>query len=141
MLEDLFPGLRGAAYRITSPKSWAYNCVAWSAGDSAHRWWPSEDDRDHWPVGVAREESLSGFQAAFFVLGYRQCDHADFEEGMEKVAIYADAQGNPLHVARQLASGRWTSKLGALEDIEHDLHHLEGEHYGQVALVMKRRSP
>ncbi len=138
MLEDLFPGLRGKTYRITSPKSWAYNCVAWAAGDPVHRWWPSEDDCDHWPAEVARAESVSGFQAAFAVLGYHQCDHAELEEGMEKIAIFADALGSPLHVARQLPSGRWTSKLGALEDIEHDLRDLEGEHYGQVALVMKR---
>jgi len=47
----------------------------------------------------------------------------------------------PLHVARQLPSGRWSSKLGALQDIEHDLHDLEGTEYGSVVLVMKRTLP
>jgi hypothetical protein len=35
-------------------------------------------------------------------------------------------------------NGRWTSKMGILEDIEHALHDLEGIEYGVVALVMKR---
>src|SRR5688572_26170730 len=106
MLEDLFPGLRDKSYQITSPPSWAYNCVAWAADDPAHRWWPSEDDRDYWPAEVARVESLDAFQAAFETLGYGNCDHAGLEDGIEKIAIFADAHGTPLHVARQLPSGR-----------------------------------
>ncbi len=52
--------------------------------------------------------------------------------------MFADALGLPTHAARQLASGRWTSKLGKAEDIEHDLHDLEGDLYGIVVLLMKR---
>jgi hypothetical protein len=37
-LEALFPRLRGTAYRITSPASEVYNCIAWAAGDTEH-WW------------------------------------------------------------------------------------------------------
>jgi hypothetical protein len=38
-----------------------------------------------------------------------------------------------------MASGRWTSKLGLLEDIEHAQHNaLEGAEYGIVGVVMKR---
>jgi hypothetical protein len=44
----------------------------------------------------------------------------------------------PKHAARQLPSGRWTSKLGPMEDIEHALHDLTGMAYGSVVLVMKR---
>lgn len=36
---------------------------------------------------------------------------------------------------------RWTSKLGELEDIEHDLTDLEGAAYGKVVLLMKRATP
>ena len=55
--------------------------------------------------------------------------------------MFADDQGTPLHAARQLPNGRWTSKLGELEDIEHVLHDLEGAAYGSVVLVMKRPVP
>lgn len=41
---------------------------------------------------------------------------------------------------RQLPDGKWTSKLGALEDIEHDrLDALEGDDYGRVVAYMKRQ--
>jgi hypothetical protein len=40
-----------------------------------------------------------------------------------------------------LVSGRWTSKLGNAEDIEHELRALEGEIYGAVALILKRLRP
>ena len=50
--------------------------------------------------------------------GYHECDNADFEDGYEKVAIYADATG-PSHMARSLPNGKWTSKIMKMEDIEH----------------------
>jgi hypothetical protein len=52
--------------------------------------------------------------------------------------LFVDARGVPTHAARLLPSGLWTSKLGEWEDIEHDLHALEGDVYGTVALLLKR---
>jgi hypothetical protein len=49
--------------------------------------------------------------------------------------------GKPTHVAGQLVTGRWTSKLGESEDIEHGLRDLEGDVYGVVVLVMQRPLP
>lgn len=51
---------------------------------------------------------------------------------------FADADSIPTHAARQLPNGRWTSKLGFLEDIEHDLHDVAGEAYGTVVVLLKR---
>jgi hypothetical protein len=62
------------------------------------------------------------------------------ETGLEKVAIFAKGE-TALHVARQLPSGKWTSKIGRWEDIEHDLLALEGERYGEVAQIMQRGVP
>jgi hypothetical protein len=42
------------------------------------------------------------------------------------------------HAARQLPSGRWISKLGPSEGIEHRLHDLTGMVYGALVLGMKR---
>ena len=50
-------------------------------------------------------------------------------------------QGVPLHAARHVPSGRWTSKLGELEDIEHALDGLEGTEYCSVVQIMKRPLP
>jgi hypothetical protein len=63
-----------------------------------------------------------------------------FEEGYEKVALFA-LLGAPKHAARQVPGGRWTSKLGEREDIEHELHALTGQVYGSVARVLKRTPP
>jgi hypothetical protein len=136
-LEDLFPGLRGQAYEVKSPKDGRYNCIAWAAGDTLRWWWPDADGEDTWPPGVPRAETVEAFRAAFATLGYDACDHEYLEEGYEKVALFA-LEGAPKHAARQLDTGRWTSKLGPREDIEHELHDLTGMAYGSVVLVMKR---
>jgi hypothetical protein len=57
--------------------------------------------------------------------------------GVEKIAIYVRSD-IPSHVARQLPNGKWTSKLGLREDIEHDLEALEGPEYGSVVLILSR---
>jgi hypothetical protein len=136
-LEEVFPGLRGQPYQVTSPRDDDYNCIAWAAGDNRNWWWPDEDQEDTWPAGVDRAETVSAFRDAFATLGYVLYDHDQLEEGYEKVALFA-LLGAPKHAARQLRSGRWTSKLGPMEDIEHGLHDLTGMAYGSVVMVMKR---
>ncbi|MCY7407984.1 MAG: hypothetical protein LH631_11575, partial [Alkalinema sp. CAN_BIN05] len=49
----------------------------------------------------------------------------------------ATSDARPQHVARQLPNGLWTSKLGRLEDIEHELDGLSGDLYGTVQKFMK----
>jgi hypothetical protein len=89
-----------------------------------------------------REETVAGFIKAFGQLGYVVCDTGELESGYERLAIYADESGTPTHMARQLTSGRWTSKLGELEDIEHlTLEQLSGSDYGQAVQFLKRKLP
>jgi hypothetical protein len=145
MVEQLlraFPRLRVDLFRVTSPRDLTYNCIAWAAGVMDAYWWPVGDGwPPYWPEGVPREETLAAFQAAFAALGYLPCAREEHEPGFEKVALFVATTGCPTHAARQLASGRWTSKLGKAEDIEHDLRALEGEVYGSVVLVLKRPLP
>jgi hypothetical protein len=85
-----------------------------------------------------RQETTTAFQQAFASLGYELCGDAKFETGFEKIAIYAIG-GNPTHAARQLPDGRWVSKLGELEDIQHaTLDVLSGGPYGSVVAVLRR---
>jgi hypothetical protein len=88
-----------------------------------------------------RELTSEAFRHAFATLGYSHCQGEEPEPGYEKVALFADADGNPTHAARQLSTGQWTSKLGKAEDIEHRLHDLEGEVYGRVVWIVKRECP
>lgn len=137
-IEIVFPGLAAEDYRITSSANADYNCIAWAAEDMSKWWWPGSDPkREYWPSGVPRETSVNAFQSAFGLLGYFPCTEEKPEPGFEKIALFADASGMPKHAARQLATGRWTSKLGRMEDIEHELRALEGSVYGSVVLILE----
>ncbi len=88
-----------------------------------------------------REETISAFLRLFGKLGYVVCESATLEPAFEKVAIYATL-GVPTHAARQLPHGRWESKLGPWERIEHDVDALEGtgpNEYGRIVQIMRRR--
>lgn len=137
-LERDYPNLKNTTYQITSPDTLDYNCIAWAAGDTTKWWWPDQDFIHYWPPNVPREETLEAFILMFETLGYQVFLQADFESGWEKIAIYAK-NDKPRHAARQLPNGKWTSKIGQYEDIEHDsLMGLEGDLYGQVVCLMRR---
>jgi hypothetical protein len=141
-IERSFAGLRSGAYTITSPASPAYNCAAWAAGETGRCWDPALTEGNFWPLGVPRELSLTNLTASFATLGFTVSDTPDLEVGIEKLALYADEHGLPTHMARQLPSGAWTSKLGVSEDIEHEtLAALEGPIYGKIARLLRRRRP
>lgn len=136
-LVDSFPGLLGAGYLFTSQATPDYNCIGWAAGEDDRWWWPDAAGVAYWPESVPREESLSAFVAAFATLGYAPSDNSSNEPGVVKIALYARS-GVPTHAARQLGNGRWTSKLGQSEDIEHDLVGLVGSVYGDVAMILAK---
>ncbi|MEO1396223.1 MAG: hypothetical protein AAFV90_25275 [Cyanobacteria bacterium J06634_5] len=143
-LEQQFPNLARAGYTITSPDTIDYNCVAWAAETEDEWWWPDAMGQEYWPIGVPREETLSAFIAAFGTIGYEVCDDASLEPGFLKLAIYGDAQKVPRHVARQLANGEWTSKIGQYEDIRHKtLEALTGDPpaYGKIIQIMRQAIP
>jgi hypothetical protein len=81
---------------------------------------------------------MYAFKEAYRTLGFEVCQSKELEEGYEKVAIFSNQYGKPTHAARQIESGKWTSKCGSAEDIVHELKGLEGDQYGSVACIMKR---
>jgi len=128
-LRDLFPKLTEDNHEITSPQTIKYNCVAWAASDT-QRWW---QPGSFWPVDSTRDDhGIGTLIAAFEKVGYEVCDDGDSEPDVEKVALYGSALMYT-HTARQLPDGRWTSKLGRLEDITHDnTDVIAGSDYGEV---------
>jgi hypothetical protein len=139
MIETYFPALSRESYEVTSPRARSYNCIAWAAGDQEHWWWPGPPEEGYWPDAAPRELSIPAFVAAFGLLGFQECMDASLEAGFEKVALYLK-EGSPTHAARQLTDGRWTSKLGKLEDIMHEsLDALRGEIYGEAKVFLRRR--
>lgn len=136
-LEDLFPDLPTVGYRITSPSTPDYNCIAWAVGDNRLRW--DFAPGYYWPRRVPRNGLVETVVQLFKTLKFMTCETGDSEPEFEKVALYA-VENAFTHVARQTPDGKWTSKLGTLEDISHDSPEgLEGDEYGQVVRYMKRR--
>jgi len=133
-----FPNLVKTGYKITSPQDPTYNCIAWAATETDRWWWPNP--LYYWPSGIPREESLEAFVQAYATMGFSVCKDGALESGFEKIAIYVDPNGTPTHAARQLPTGKWTSKLGKFEDIEHpETSGLHGSVYGSVAIFIKRQ--
>lgn len=122
---------------LTSARTLTYNCIAWAMGDTSKVWWPFGFDDSYWPPGVNRSLKRVSFEDAFWCEGYRKCSDGALVEGTEKVCLYEN-NGKPTHAARQLPNGRWTSKLGPDEDVEHDLNDLTGRRYGRPTVYFSR---
>jgi hypothetical protein len=145
-----FPNLHSGNHRGKGPQEndEDYNCIAWGAGRTGHIWEPFPQDPAedyYWPAGVPRDYELTSLVMAYETEGFvaRTDDgkpvDGSLEEGIEKVALYADGP-EYMHAARQLETGKWTSKMGLGELIEHDKpSDLEGPAYGAVAKYMKRK--
>lgn len=136
-----FPLLEQTDYLVTSEKTPEYNCIAWAAGDVNRWWWPDSMEQAYWPQNSPREESLEAFLHVYQSLGYELCENEEHEPTYEKIALFVSTNGIPTHAARQVPNGRWTSKLGREEDIEHSLRSLEGPLYGTVSKVLRRKRP
>lgn len=140
--EARFPQLSPGNCRVTSPPANRYNCIAWAVGTEDEWWWPERFS--YWPPGVPRQATLAAFLAAFATRGFEQCSNGLHEPGFEKIALYGHQEPLagvtvPSHAARQLLNGHWTSKMGALEDIEHLMpEDVCGPAYGSVIAFMKR---
>ena len=143
-------------WRLRSPWSDSYQCVAWAACHTDRKWWPYHHSEFYWPPNLPRitpspfsslppPTPVDYLVQGFVTLGYARCVRRDFEFGYQKVAIYAN-DGGATHMARQhFFSNVWLSKPGYLEDIIHeDLRDIEGDMeitagtYGEVAQVLKR---
>jgi hypothetical protein len=136
-----FPNLKKLGFRKTSEPD-SYNCIAYAIGDLTRFWWPGEylpSSVDYWPPDIPNEATLDAFTHAFATVGYVRCEDGGPEPGHEKVALYA-IESEIRHAAKQQIDGKWRSKLGPDEDIEHTLAGLEGPFYGIVVAFLKRPS-
>ncbi len=148
MREDIdrhYPKLSEAGYEITSEATPHYNCIAWAAGDST-RWWecsedgPIEEPGVYWPEGARYGFGLDALISAYERMGYELDPDGgpELDEGYDKVALYAE-NGEWRHAAKLLKNGRWSSKLGDLEDVSHDSpEDVCGPFNGELACFMRR---
>jgi hypothetical protein len=113
------PRLPASDHRITSQPSDDYNCVGWvrreyDAYIAPGLFWPSDVVREP-RLG---EPDLDAFVRLFEAWGWERCDGPELEDGFLKIAIYS-REGSFQHVAKQLPSGAWSSKMGEAHDLRH----------------------
>ncbi len=136
-LAGLFPNVSNDNHQVTSKRTPAYNCIAWAAGMD-NVWWDPAPGYT-WPDSATRDYTYAALVSAYEAIGFVQCDNENVEPSFEKIALYGSA-GSWTHAARQLPTGKWTSKLGRAEDIEHSCPaDLCGAEYGVVICVMRRQ--
>jgi hypothetical protein len=118
-LYERLPRLEPTNHTLTSQDTDKYNCVAWITRDM-ERWW---EPGFYWPPGVPEPDSpendLGCYLTLFEELGYEACAGPDLEPGFLKIALYARDEAFH-HVAKQLRSGAWSSKIGYSFDLRHD---------------------
>jgi hypothetical protein len=137
-LEELFPALSSSGYSKSSEADPAYNCFAFAVHDTGQYWQKVAVHGYYWPL--ERDDRIEDWVKALSLHNFKLTDTGDLEPGFEKVCIYMNDDGSPEHVARQLESGEWTSKIGKREDIQHaTLAALEGKEYGDATIFMKRK--
>lgn len=123
---------------VTSTPTADYNCIAWAADDKSRWWWPT--GKWYWPgrrKGPDVPPTIGAFVVAFRTLGYEQCADGSLVPGIEKVALYGIGDVVK-HAARQLPSGRWTSKCGRGADVEHTLPQMNCGAYGAPIAFLSR---
>jgi hypothetical protein len=142
----------GVNSEITSLKdlpSNAYNCVAFALGEenSIADMLVFSKRIDLTACGLSNtnlSHTAEAYEALFrYFYQFERCNSTDPEPGYIKIALYEgydeDDELNFLHVAIQLEGGRWKSKMGNYEDIEHEtLEVLAGKQYGDPKIIMKR---
>jgi hypothetical protein len=140
-LEARLPNLVPAGYTVMSPKDTLYNCLAWAIQEDRNRWWePKPEPGCFWPKAIPMTYAFENYLKVFELFGYTPCGDASLVVGFEKVAIYRASDGSFAHVARQIPTGAWISKLGQCEDIEHkSLDALTSTDYGVPSIYLQRR--
>ena len=144
-LVKIFPKLaQDENFKITSPASSDYNCIAF-AYNIYNRWmWPNTgeshflDGVHYWTSGEILDCNVSHFKA-FELKGYSVCESCEFDPKYRKIALYVKSNSTECtHAAREQRNGFWKSKLGRDVDIQHGTPYtIENDQYGKVYCFMK----
>ncbi|MDQ3635748.1 MAG: hypothetical protein M3405_14745 [Acidobacteriota bacterium] len=133
-----FPNIDIEGFKVTSELDFFYNCFAWAGEDNTRNWEPGSR-YSHWLTDNPAY-TLENFIDNYSRIGYTELTKSSaLESDYEKIVIYVNDDGIPTHAARQLESGKWTSKLGIREDIEHSTPEcIESDEYGVIKVILKR---
>lgn len=141
------------SFKINSPESKEYNCIAWAMGFDDR--WVDPEDADYihkkwWPEGVERSLEPEVLISAFKKLGFERCEDGCYVSDFDKVALYKGRYYNKLtglfeekivwtHAAKIVGNNLYHSKIGESFDIYHSGRDLfRGTMYGTVYSYMQR---
>lgn len=132
-------------FKITSPETTEYNCIAWAMGFDC-RWVQCTNDTYlntqgmryvWWPNGVDQSYCPQALIDAFIALGFEQTDNTLFESGYDKAVLYTDGT-KWTHASRIIADGTEHSKFGASWDATHGRNRFLDSPYGYPYAYMRR---
>jgi hypothetical protein len=126
-------------YEVTSEQDVRYNSLAWALNEKNISYWPGGMVGYSWPENIGQDETLDSFIEFFEHHGYQRCSSSSYERKYQKIAIYADNNGQPKHVSRQKNKKIWASKILKYEDIEHRLDAISGQNFGNAVVYLKIR--
>ena len=122
---------------VNSSDTFSYNCIAWAMGMD-DRWVDHQLIPWHWwPSGVQRNNSKQALIDAFAALGFEETTNPSYEQGYEKVALYAKGD-EWSHAAKIIDSLKLHSKFGALNDAFHSGGDSLSIRYGYIYAYMRR---
>lgn len=141
-IELLFPGLRNTSWAVKSRRTKGYNCIAWAAREKNRRWDIVPLKGCYWPKAVKRKAGIAYLVAAYAAHGFEACPKQEgciFDHAYDKIVLY-ERNAEWTHAARLLEGGKWTSKLGNIQDIIHPTpESLICTTYGEPMVYMKRK--
>jgi hypothetical protein len=123
---------------ITSLETGQYNCISWALGITDFPIWPIDEKPYNWPSNLPLIESMENFITFFKMHGFEYCENEKPKKDFELIAIF-EKDGLPTHTCRLLKNGYWTSKIGILEDVQHNLFAISGGIYGEPSVFMKKK--
>lgn len=141
-----FPSLASDPnFRINSPSTASYNCIAWAMGFEK-RWVSYCSDPIvnavairfiWWPQGVQVSNHRDALIQAFEVLGFEITQDNDYDPYYDKVVLYCKGS-YWTHASRIVANGIEHSKFGELWDAYHSHDIFRGTDYGEPFAFMQR---
>lgn len=128
-----FPNLTEQNFFFKSLKTDDYNCAAFVL-NIEDEWIEFKDEYGNLDV------NLQTYINYYKSKGFEEIDSIEIEDNKFKIAIYYIKESLEFkHVAFQIAKGKWKSKLGDWEDIEHEnLETLFGSSYGNAVVYMRK---
>ena len=115
-----------------------YNCISYSVGLTDRGFWPIKGRDDCW-YGI-NEVTINSFDIFYEHYGFKRCDYLDilYDKNYIKVAIFTK-ENIPTHASIQIDDNWWESKIGQLGIIKHDIFEIEGDIYGKLSHIYKKK--